>query len=281
MLTAPAAKSYLAGHRLRNCRALMFQNALITIGSLGVIRVLRSIAVSGRWLLLGLLSACSASTPAPQAVLPVVEQRTVEPVAQQPRVVTTQEIISRLLVQAERALASGRLTLPLHDNALDRYNGVLALDPDNEQARSGIQLVGQGYLALSRDAMAHSKLSLARDYLRSAKEILGDNPLVTQLQRQIASSSKPKTIAPVAADDNTFQLAAAALSQRNDVVKQQLAKIAQRVQASGELVLIVARSDAEGRWIYRQMREAVNGYRLRGDIKIGSQPAVTLLPAIE
>ena len=49
---------------------------------------------------------------------------------------------------------------------------------------------------------------------------------------------------------------------------------------SGEFVLITSRTDDEGRWIYRQMQEAVPGYLVRGDIQLGSPPRVTLLPPL-
>ena len=41
--------------------------------------------------------------------------------------------------------------------------------------------------------------------------------------------------------------------------------------------VIVARNDAEGRWIYKSMQQAIEGYRLRGNIKMGKRPKVTLI----
>jgi hypothetical protein len=57
--------------------------------------------------------------------------------------------------------------------------------------------------------------------------------------------------------------------------------VAQRVRESDETVLILARTDAEGRWIYKVMRESVGEYRIRGDIRITREPALVLQPPIE
>ena len=81
--------------------------------------------------------------------------------------------------------------------------------------------------------------------------------------------------------DNEFPLAEAALTAQSADVVDYLQAIARRARQEDESLLIVARSDAEGRWIYQQMRQAVQGYRLRGDIKLGKRPKVLLLPPID
>ncbi|MFC6981009.1 hypothetical protein [Microbulbifer taiwanensis] len=55
---------------------------------------------------------------------------------------------------------------------------------------------------------------------------------------------------------------------------------AQRIRRGELRVIIVARNDAEGRWIYQQLREAVPGYRVRGDIKLGSPPRLLLIQPV-
>ena len=57
---------------------------------------------------------------------------------------------------------------------------------------------------------------------------------------------------------------------------QMLAGIAQRIRQHQMRVIIVARDDSEGRWIYGQLRQAVPGYRVRGDIKLGNPPRLLL-----
>ena len=53
-----------------------------------------------------------------------------------------------------------------------------------------------------------------------------------------------------------------------------LAEIAQFIQRNEATFLINAPSDEEGRWIYKVMREAVGGYRLRGNIDISAIPNI-------
>ncbi len=54
----------------------------------------------------------------------------------------------------------------------------------------------------------------------------------------------------------------------------QLGTIGELVRNYDATFLITARSDSEARWIYQVMREAVGGYRLRGNITLGSQPTI-------
>ncbi len=234
------------------------------------------------WTLL-VFAGCATNTPAPSGVSNAdyesVKAAGEKPVQKAPRQVSRQELVDRLLVQAERALRRGRLTQPLHDNAYDRYRGVLTLSPGNAQALAGIQLVGQRYLALTRDALARSAMADARRYYQAAKDILGDNSLVRQLQTQLELVERRPAAVAAVQDEKHIVLPVAELNRKSEVIKSQLAKLARRVQETDEGLLIVARSDAEGRWIYQQMREAVTGYRLRGDIKVGRQPAIQLLPA--
>lgn len=60
-----------------------------------------------------------------------------------------------------------------------------------------------------------------------------------------------------------------------------LEQLARRVSQSDESIMIYARNDAEGRWIYKTMKDAVGDYRIRGDIRISRQPALELLSPME
>ncbi len=77
--------------------------------------------------------------------------------------------------------------------------------------------------------------------------------------------------------DKVFALASADLGARNAAIREELAAIARRAREADSRLLIVARNDAEGRWMYQQMREAVDGYRLRGNIEIAPRPRVVLI----
>jgi hypothetical protein len=61
----------------------------------------------------------------------------------------------------------------------------------------------------------------------------------------------------------------------------QLTGVANKAKQTDQFVLIIARTDADGRWIYQQLRNAVPGYLVRGDIRIGSPARVKLVSALD
>ncbi|WHI48901.1 hypothetical protein [Microbulbifer sp. VAAF005] len=72
-------------------------------------------------------------------------------------------------------------------------------------------------------------------------------------------------------------LPAGELAARSAGLVEQLQRVAGRIRSEQLRVIIVARSDAEGRWVYQQLREAVPGYRVRGDIKVGNPAKLILI----
>jgi len=191
--------------------------------------------------------------------------------------------IQQLLNAAERALAADRLTKPAHDNAYDRFQAVLLLHPNHPQAISGLQQVMLRYLALARQSAARSELGKARALLERARLVDKDNPQIAELDRQLAAQQarRRSDADNLNAQSSEYMLSASELDKRGKKIVTQLQQIAQQARGSGEFLLIVARGDAEGRWIYQQMKEAVPGFRLRGDIQLGRQAKVLLLPSID
>lgn len=189
--------------------------------------------------------------------------------------------IENLLSLAERALRADRLASPAHDNAADRYHAVLKLDPSNPQARTGLQLVVMRYVDLARQALAKSRVEKADYFLARARGVGGvaaDNSLLAELQKNITAAQAGQSRA---ADRSRYDLDRQQLSAKTPELVGLLAEIAERVRDTDEALLIVARTDSEGRWLYQQMRRAVPGYRLRGDIQIGKVPHILLQAPIE
>lgn len=188
-----------------------------------------------------------------------------------------QASIERWLKEAEQALSENRLLTPVGDNAHDRYRAVLLLDPENQRAASGLQAVTLRYVALARSAAGRGALGEAESFLRKAREVDDDNPLVEELAQNIATErERQQNAASVEREGQRYQLNPHQLSARAPELVEQLHELAKQVRESGEFMLIVARTDAEGRWIYQQMREAVPEYLLRGDIHLGSPPHIEL-----
>lgn len=218
-----------------------------------------------------LMAGCSTTAPPQpkQSREPVAVKPTVSPAEQRAR------MIARLLSRAERALARDRLLMPAYDNAYDRYARVLQLDPDNEAAELGMQAIVLRYLAMARDAAQRSRYQEAHRYLDRAATVLPDNAAVSaMIDEQREQTVEPQT--PVVAD-NAVLLNAGELQARTATVKAQLSDLALRARRDEQMVLIVTGTDAQGRWVYQTMREAVKGYLLRADIKVGSPARVEFL----
>lgn len=226
------------------------------------------------------LSLCACATGSPTSAPDKPEVARAEVPASEPEpapALTRDEKVEQWLAQADRALANDRLLSPLADNAHDRYRAVLLYDPDNTRAITGLQAIALRYLDLARSAAARSALTQARGYLELAETVDPGNPLVEELRQSLqAQRERMASTGALTEEGKTISLNPLLLNQRSDSLVTELHELAQRVKASGEFVLIVSRTDAEGRWIYQQMRDGVSEYVLRGDIKLGSPPRIQL-----
>ena len=103
------------------------------------------------------LAACQLLTPDP----------TPEQLAQQQK--TAQ--INLLLEKIEQDIDSRRLTLPKNNNALDKLNEIVELDP-NHPAIDEIKIdIAQSYVDLFSSSFERKKLDAAQNYLAKAKAI--------------------------------------------------------------------------------------------------------------
>lgn len=236
------------------------------------------------WLMTGLFLCACATEPTPPAPdepgaasKAVPDTSTPEPEAAPTRA----EKIDQWLSQADQALANDRLLSPLGDNAHDRYRAVLLYDPDNTRAISGLQAIALRYLDLARSAAARSALTQARGYLELAETVDPGNPLVDELRQNLQAQRERMASAEALSEEGKIiSLNPLLLHQRAESLVEELHSLARRVRETGEFVLITSRTDAEGRWIYQQMRDGVSDYVLRGDIKIGSPPRIQLQPPL-
>ena len=63
---------------------------------------------------------------------------------------------------------------------------------------------------------------------------------------------------------------------RSEDAQRELADIARQAREHEAFFLITAPNDELGRWMVSVMREAVNGYRLRGNIELSSRLGIRL-----
>lgn len=227
-----------------------------------------------------LLNACQTLSNKPQDEVPL--SQIVQPVVVAAPIITDQQKrINSLLSEADYALSQNKLLNPITDNAHDRYRSVLLMDATNERAKAGLQIIALRYVELARVAAVRGNLGEAQSLIRYARGI--DNNAVVQdaaetIRKQIASTPPAK---PYQASEGEQLLDSKLLQVKDPQIISQLNDVAQKAKQTGSLVIIVARSDAEGRWIYQQLRSAVPGFLVRGDIKIGQPARVKLVASLE
>jgi len=93
--------------------------------------------------------------------------------------------ISRHLAAAEKAMKAGRLTTPLRDNAYKYYQTVLAMEPDNAQALTGLQKIAGRYVQFIGKAKAEGRLNDAKLYLQRAEAVLPDDPKLQRIRAEL------------------------------------------------------------------------------------------------
>jgi hypothetical protein len=177
-----------------------------------------------------------------------------------------QRVLADMLYEAKLAFEANRLMSPPGNNAYDIYLQVLEVDEGNPVAIAGIREIALRYIELSDDAISRNQYDEAASYLRRTAELMPDTEALVDARARLAKARENKI--------TTFALNPDELRSRNAVVVQQLGDIARQILEMEAVFMINARTDEEGRWIYQTMREAVNGFRLRGNININGSPSV-------
>ena len=180
-----------------------------------------------------------------------------------------QRILADMLYEARLAYEDNRLMSPAGNNAYDGYREVLDIDPENEVALQGIQDIVLRYVQLSDAAMQVRQYDNAGDLLNRAARINRDEPAIAEARERLEQARKIEM--------DVFDLDANALSDRNLEIMVELGEIGQYIRDREATFMINARTDEEGRWIYQTMRQAVGGYRLRGNIALDSQPSIQVV----
>lgn len=214
-----------------------------------------------------LVSGCMTQSNKPSQ--PSEPIRTVEKKPQ----LSIEQRIERWLRQAETALRRNRLTKPSYDNAYDRYQSVLRYAPDNIQAKTGLQQIQIKYIQLARTAAGQQKFDRAFAHLRSAERAGAEAAALSDFRAEIEALQKQASLDAV----SEYSLPGELVTNKAPELINHLGLIARRIEMEDKPLMIIARNDQEGRWIYRQMRSAVSGYRLRADIRIGATPKVVVL----
>ena len=208
---------------------------------------------------------------APESTEVVVEPVPPPPVEQPGPVDTSlQDQIAWLLDKADGALRADRLTTPLDDNAYFAYLRVLALDPENSQAEQGIANIVERYLTFAIDRAHAGATKGANDFLNSAKSIDPEHPNIPAVARLIEDRRTTSS--------QRHSISLPSLDRRAPDLADNLSEIGRNAAETQVMVIITARTDAEGRWIYQQLNSDTET-RVRARVELGSSPSILLLDA--
>lgn len=207
-----------------------------------------------------LMAGCAATEPDLPATVPPTVSLDREPDA---------ETIAALLEAAAEAFEHNRLITPPGDNAYERLLAALALDPDNLQANEAVERIVERYLEFASRAAEQGYFARARSMLDRARIVQRDHPEIEPLEQRVALLAQAKR--------TRIELDRSAVAVRDASASARLRNIGARAKMPNTRVTIVARSDAEGRWMYQQMREAPGDRRIHAELTIGSPPSVELI----
>ena len=178
------------------------------------------------------------------------------------------DMIPDILYAALQALSEDRLLTPVDDNAHGRFKRVLAMDPKNELALEGLQDIVVRYLQLAGESMN-------RGIFDEAETLLGRARFVDSSHPGIASAAEALRL-EMNSNDLFFKLDYPSYSARSELAQNELADIARQTREHEAFFLITAPNDDLARWMVSVMREAVSGYRLRGNIELSSRLGIRL-----
>lgn len=177
--------------------------------------------------------------------------------------------IADILYDGMRALRADRLMTPPEDSAYHYFSRALAFEPGNTVALEGLQDILQRYLQLAHTASRQGQFANAELFLRRAAQVDPLHPGITA-GRTAMERERQRT-------HSVHPLNAGELRNRQPALARQLRELAGVVASVDAFVLITAPNDEMGRWIYAQLQDSLDDYRVRGDIEIGEQPTVRLV----
>jgi len=221
-----------------------------------------------------LLAACATPEPVPEPAREDDGERATVRVLSEAevyrglRIPERERMIADLLYEGLQALDEDRLLTPVDDNAHARFQRVLAYDAGNELALEGLESIVLRYVELAEEAAYQGLFDQAELYLERARFVDEDHEAIA---RGRAAVEREKD-----SGDLFFDLEAGAVANQREAAVEQLAEIARKAREYEAFFLITAPNDTHARWMFSVMRDAVPGFRLRGNIEMASRYSVRL-----
>ncbi|MGI9302477.1 MAG: hypothetical protein ACR2RB_07210 [Gammaproteobacteria bacterium] len=101
-----------------------------------------------------------------------------------------QLMLAGLAVLAKQQIAEQRYTQPEGDSALETYRVMLALDPENQTARSGMEMIKNRLMDRANAAVSAGDLRQARQYLETALTIAPEDEALQASLTQVQAAQK-------------------------------------------------------------------------------------------
>ncbi len=223
-------------------------------------------------LIVSLLVACTPVKQPPEAIPTGSPQSTTN------QVVAENVELERYLKLALAAYNKDQLLTPEQDNAFKYYTLAQKLDPQDPRAARGLERITERYLALALQAADRSSFAGARSMLGRAKIVFES---VRVNNPDFASPDFESIAAQIdvlsGAQSTRLRLNSAQIKNRDSVLISRLKALGSLAKKPDTRVVITVRNDADGRWVYQQLRKAPGEFRIRGEINIGSPARVELI----
>ena len=206
-------------------------------------------------------------TPAPKEAPPAPPPQPA-PAPPAPAPTIDLDRLDRLLTLGDAALKAGRLLTPPGDCAYDDYHAALEVAPNHPAALAGLDRIVDRYVAMANDAIQRGRYPRAKNLLERARFINPNHEGIATAEAQIKTFE--------GSDHRRVALDGASLGARNAELAASLAKLGVEAKADNAWVVITARTDEEGRWIYQQLRQAPGERRIHAELVIGAAPSIEI-----
>ena len=178
--------------------------------------------------------------------------------------------IAGLLDKAQRAVKLERFVSPEFDNANRYYQQVLVLDRDNDQALVGIENLTMILFLRAKASIEVDRAQDFRVYSSWIAQIAPNSQLLVEL-----SALDPAKLNT----GNRWIITSNDIKARNSRAKAKIKQAALAARKYESRIKIIAPTDADGRWIYQQMRGFTDQYLFRSSLMIGDTAKIIVLDA--
>ena len=127
-----------------------------------------------------------------EALPPPDKTVTEQPATEAPVLSPEAAEVTRLLTAAEADVKARRLTSPAGNNAWDRYQQVLGIDPANPDAIKGMERVIGSYMELFGSAVEQEDFDKATGYLARIRALHPDSPVLENGERSLAAAKQAR-----------------------------------------------------------------------------------------